>query len=375
MGRHSKNNTARANFTSTEYQYLKDRWGSKSSRLGGDSMRNFDQCALCLGTAVDPMTCKEGHLFCKECIYTNLLEQKADIKAHQVSLLKLAQQQEEERERAREHARAKVLSDFERNVGFGAGLKDEIHAVGEDGEASSSRKRKADSDAAPSGRLSLASLPERAQRLTQQAEDEALEALEAEQKASRRRKLPSFWLPSLMPSEKEGDVDLNKVGSSLEPRCRVENEHGHSISIKSLTPVKFSRAPTAANGTASNASEASSSSSSNSPIICPSCKKAISNSHRLFTVRRCSHTFCNSCAESLIYAPAKAALKAKKEAADEDGADAKKSSASDVACCPECAEGRIRDVDKDVIKLFREGTGYAASGGAEAKKKGIAFQG
>lgn len=123
-----------------------------------------------------------------------------------------------------------MLSDFERNVGFGAGLKEKAHTAGEEGEASSSKKRKADSDdAAPSSRLSLASLPERAQRLTQQAEDEALEALEAEQKASRRRKLPSFWLPSLMPSEKEGDVDLNKVGSSLEPRCRVENEHGHSI--------------------------------------------------------------------------------------------------------------------------------------------------
>lgn len=112
------------------------------------------------------------------------------------------------------------------------------------------------------------------------------------------------------------------------------------------------------------------------PIICPSCKKAISNSHRLFTVRRCSHTFCSSCAESLIYAPARAVIKAQKATSGGDGlADTKKGSASDLACCPECAEGRIKDLDKDVIKLFREGTGYAASGGAEAKKKGIAFQG
>ena len=37
-------------------------------------MRNFDACALCLNRARDPVTCNEGHLFCKECVYTDLCE-------------------------------------------------------------------------------------------------------------------------------------------------------------------------------------------------------------------------------------------------------------------------------------------------------------
>ena len=37
-------------------------------------MRNFDACALCLNRARDPVACHEGHLFCKECVYTDLCE-------------------------------------------------------------------------------------------------------------------------------------------------------------------------------------------------------------------------------------------------------------------------------------------------------------
>lgn len=35
-------------------------------------MRRFDACALCLNRARDPVACQDGHLFCKECIYTDL---------------------------------------------------------------------------------------------------------------------------------------------------------------------------------------------------------------------------------------------------------------------------------------------------------------
>ena len=41
-------------------------------RLGNESMRRFDACALCLQRARDPVACQEGHLFCKECAYTDL---------------------------------------------------------------------------------------------------------------------------------------------------------------------------------------------------------------------------------------------------------------------------------------------------------------
>ncbi|KAJ8088941.1 hypothetical protein PM082_014188 [Marasmius tenuissimus] len=35
-------------------------------------MRQFDACSLCLNKAREPVACNEGHLFCKECVYTDL---------------------------------------------------------------------------------------------------------------------------------------------------------------------------------------------------------------------------------------------------------------------------------------------------------------
>ena len=37
-------------------------------------MRRFDACALCLNGAREPLACNQGHLFCKECVYTDLCE-------------------------------------------------------------------------------------------------------------------------------------------------------------------------------------------------------------------------------------------------------------------------------------------------------------
>jgi nitric oxide synthase-interacting protein len=45
-------------------------------RLGNESMRRFDACALCLNSAREPLACNEGHLFCKECVYTDLCERE-----------------------------------------------------------------------------------------------------------------------------------------------------------------------------------------------------------------------------------------------------------------------------------------------------------
>ena len=79
MPRHSKNNTAGSFFTAHEKQQLKE-YGTQTKRLGKDSFRNFDCCSLCLNTLQDPQSCQKGHLYCKECIFENLLTQKKNIK-------------------------------------------------------------------------------------------------------------------------------------------------------------------------------------------------------------------------------------------------------------------------------------------------------
>src|SRR6185312_6537870 len=77
-------------------------------------MRNFDACFLCLQRARDPVCCSQGHLYCKECIYENLLAQKKEIKRQQ-TLLEIRQKEEEEKAKKKEdEAKEAVILDFER---------------------------------------------------------------------------------------------------------------------------------------------------------------------------------------------------------------------------------------------------------------------
>lgn len=118
MARHSKNNTSNSVFSYAEYKKLD--YGTKKQRLGVDSMKDRLSCALCLQRARDPVACSEGHLYCKECIYTDLLEQKKEIKRQQVKLEAMAKEEEEEKERRKAAARERVLKDFEeRQLGLG----------------------------------------------------------------------------------------------------------------------------------------------------------------------------------------------------------------------------------------------------------------
>ena len=135
-------------------------------------MRRFDACALCLNRAREPLACHEGHLFCKECVYTDLCEylsalsssvlqrylcfristvsQKQAIKKQKTKLEALKREAEDERTRARNAARERVLQDFEKgqlalgNSGVGSGLridaKETVKSPGSAEEESKSRQ-------------------------------------------------------------------------------------------------------------------------------------------------------------------------------------------------------------------------------------------
>ena len=92
MSRHAKNNTASSCFTAHEKQQLK--YGTVKQRLGKESFRDFNCCSLCLKIVTDPHACHKGHLYCKECIFQNLLTQKKAIKR----LNQLYEQQEQEQQ-------------------------------------------------------------------------------------------------------------------------------------------------------------------------------------------------------------------------------------------------------------------------------------
>ena len=77
MSRHSTNCTATTHFTYEEKR--KAGHGTLKVRLGKDSQSSFGSCALCLSVCMFPKVSPSGSLFCKECIYENLLNQKQKI--------------------------------------------------------------------------------------------------------------------------------------------------------------------------------------------------------------------------------------------------------------------------------------------------------
>ncbi|KAL0951228.1 hypothetical protein HGRIS_007949 [Hohenbuehelia grisea] len=334
MTKHSKNNTASSIFSYAEYKKLD--YGTKRQRLGNESMRRFDACALCLNRAREPVACDHGHLFCKECVYTDLLTQKKDMKLQKKRLEDLKKEAEAERQRAKEAARERVLEDFERGH---LGLSGGTTAIGTSSSSTTENrgtKRKFEFDSST------------VENLAQEAEEAALRQIEKEQAEALRHKLPDFWLPSLTPTYTSGANPRSLQDVKLQTTCRGGNPK-HPISLKNLMPVKF----TMYDGSAPSASvESTPVAEEDVPIkkdeptpICPSCKKTLSNNMLMFLMKPCAHVVCKTCTDTLVR-PAK-----------------------------QCIECDTVLKDADVIELEREGTGFAGGGLAETSKKGIAFQG
>ncbi|KAH7340616.1 hypothetical protein B0J17DRAFT_749175 [Rhizoctonia solani] len=226
-------------------------------RLGVDSMKRFDACTLCLQQAREPVACGEGHLYCKECIYTDLLSQKKDIKKFKAKLEELQREEEAEKARAAQAARDRVLRDFEKNQ-LGLASRKEPHA----------------------------------EELARRAEAAALKQLELEQKEARRSKLPSaYWLASETPTAEGSDAEKIKLKDmKVGTLCRA-SEFGHPLNLKGLIPVKFT--------TQSNGESTSGPSKDSSECICPSCKKTL-NLGIMFLMRPCSHVLCKTCTDTLV---------------------------------------------------------------------------
>lgn len=76
MSRHSKNATATTHFTYHEREAAGH--GTLKRRFGRDSQLSFGVCCLCLATTHSrtPLVSPGGFVYCKECIYANLLAQK-----------------------------------------------------------------------------------------------------------------------------------------------------------------------------------------------------------------------------------------------------------------------------------------------------------
>lgn len=343
MTKHSKNNTASSIFSYAEYKRLD--YGTKRQRLGNESMRVFDACSLCLNRAREPLACNEGHLFCKECVYTDLLTQKKDMKRQKDKLDVLKKEAEEERTRAREVARERVLKDFEKGH---LGLSGGSSLIGTANSTSTAEgrgtKRKFEFDATT------------AETLAHEAEEAALLQIEKEQAELLKAKLPDFWLPSLTPTYSSSGPPTTLNDIKLHTTCRA-SKPAHPLALKHLTPVKFTFYTTSSSSRPSEASPSAGAADGETAVkseapnkeeseaMCPSCKKKLSNNTLMFLMKPCSHVICKTCTDTLVR-PAKQ--------------------------CVHCDKVLK---DKEIIELKREGTGFAGGGLAETSRTGISFQG
>ncbi|EIM87209.1 uncharacterized protein STEHIDRAFT_96232 [Stereum hirsutum FP-91666 SS1] len=336
MTKHSKNNTASSIFSYAEYKKLD--YGTKRQRLGNESMRRFDACALCLNRARDPVACQDGHLFCKECIYTDLLSQKKDIKRQKDRLEALKKEAEAEKARAKEAARERVLADFERGqLGLGANVSGSVISTSSSEARGTKRKFSFDTSLAEQKAL--------------EAEEDALRQIEREQALALKSKLPDFWLPSLTPTYSSSGPPISLDDVKVVTTCRG-GVQSHPLALKNLVPVSFAKPNTTSVVPSTPASEDSTPTKSlkereeEENPICPSCKKQLSNSVRIFLSKPCGHVTCKTCFDTLVK-PAKQCVVCDKEL----------------------------KVEKEIVELKREGTGFAGGGLAETSKSGIAFQG
>lgn len=180
-----------ASFTYHERQQAKQVSGTQSGVFGRESMKDFDACSLCLLRARDPRSCSEGHLYCQECIITNLLSQKRDIKRQSLLLERMRAESEAEMAAARAAARDRVLREFESTQS----------SLANTSSANTARDGKQSANTDDGARVALRGTKrsfqldeDEIERLTNQATDEALRKTTHEMAEARKAKLPNYWL-------------------------------------------------------------------------------------------------------------------------------------------------------------------------------------
>jgi len=235
MSRHSKNNTAGVIFTAYERTLLK--YGTVSERIGADSIKPFDSCCLCLHPVVEPLLCKKGHLFCKECVYTYLLTQKKDITRQ------LEKWEDYENKKKQEQAHQE-LKDKEKEV---AEFEKQISGL----------------------------LPESSRTRTSSV---------SEEQPHKKQKLASFWVPGVRVDAET--TNIQKPSSDI-----LCPQSGHPLKMKQLYAIHFTENTNTEGSIVKNTTKAQ--------YQCLVCCKSLSNTMKTATLQKCGHVMCLQCLDTV----------------------------------------------------------------------------
>ncbi|KAJ2848347.1 hypothetical protein IWW36_003357 [Coemansia brasiliensis] len=260
MSRHSKNNNSLGVFTYAERQMTD--YGTKRKRLGQDSKRRFDACYLCLQTAISPMICRRGHISCKGCVISSILEQKQaierDMKRYTQAIsqqreLKLKDEQQRREEWEMERYR-------QRQVGLSSKEKKTKESLGEEQTKKRVKLLKYEADQQPQ---------------TNRSGEPAPQGRGGEQSNMGEKRLSSFWLPSMAPSTDQ----TVKPPAHKTPQCLATSDP-HAVKLKSLVEVKFKQLK--------------------DEKLCPSCDRPLTSSSKIDVMSKCGHAICRKCVNTFV---------------------------------------------------------------------------
>lgn len=258
MTRHSKNSTATTHFTYHEKSAAGH--GTLKRRFGKDAQLAFGHCCLCVASTHDgksPLVSPSGYVYCKECIYANLLAQKRTIQENVAAYERAVEKQEQAAQDEVVAAERTQLLQFLDSSASGAHTSASVlqHATDKQTQA------QAAADAYKQ------SLREKVDRTSDDAKREAM-------------KRTSFWIPDCTPS---ADVAVEQPDTKTrDPMSLAE------LKLKHLMPVKFEWSNSSTKDTAAPPH-----------VLCAVTKKEITH-HQAVLLRPSGLVVLESCVKDMV---------------------------------------------------------------------------